>query len=131
MSRRLISTGSDFEKTAGYSRAVVQDTAAGRWCFISGTTGYDYATMTLPESLDAQARNALATIEAALVDAGLTLKDIVRCRYYLTDRSHVGEMFALMGQVFGEIRPAATMVICDLNEAAMKVEIEVTALKAS
>lgn len=125
MGRTLISTGSPFEKTAGYSRAVVQ----GDWCFVAGTTGYDYATMTMPDSIEAQTRNCLATIGKALVDAGFSLADVVRCRYYITDRAFVTAVFPILGETFGEIRPAATMIICQLNEPEMKIEIEATALR--
>lgn len=127
MTRKLISTGSPFEETAGYSRAVVQ----GDWCFVSGTTGYDYATMTLPHSVEAQTRNCLATIAATLEQAGFAMRDAVRCRYYVTDRAFVSIVFPILGECFGDIRPAATMVICDLIEPAMKIEIEVTALRRS
>ena len=123
MTRRLISTGSPLEKTAGYSRAVVD----GDWCFVSGTTGYDYATMTMPESVEAQARNCLATIAATLSGAGFAMADVVRARYYVTDRSFVDPVFLVLGEAFGEIRPAATMVVCDLILPGMKIEIEVTA----
>ncbi len=123
--RRLISTGSPFEREAGYSRAVVQDD----WCFVSGTTGYDYATMEIPESVEAQARNCLATIAAALAEAGFAMADVVRANYYVTDRAYVPKVFPILGKAFGEIRPAATMVVCQLNEPAMKIEIEVTALR--
>ena len=81
MTRRLISTGSTFEKFAGYSRAVVQ----GPWCFVAGTTGYDYATMTMPEGIEDQTRNTMATIEKALVEGGFALSDVVRVHYYLKD----------------------------------------------
>ncbi|MEE9313863.1 MAG: RidA family protein [Rhizobiaceae bacterium] len=127
--RRLISTGSPFEKTAGYSRAVVQDTAAGRWVFVAGTTGYNYTTMELPEMVEEQARNCLNTIKATLADADCGFEHVVRCNYYVTNRDYVALVFPILGEIFGESRPAATMVICDLNEAAMKIEIEVTALK--
>lgn len=127
MTRRLISTGSPFEKTAGYSRAVVQ----GDWCFVSGTTGYDYATMTMPESVEAQCRNCLATISAALEQGGFTLADVVRAHYYITDPAFVDAVFPILGEAFGEIRPAATMVVCALNKPEMKIEIEVTALRHS
>ena len=80
--RKLISTGSPFEKTAGYSRAVVQ----GDWCFVAGTTGYDYATMTMPDSVEAQTPNCLATIGKALDEGGFSLADVVRAHYYITDR---------------------------------------------
>lgn len=125
MTRKLISTGSPFEKTAGYSRAVVQ----GDWCFVSGTTGYDYSTMTMPDSVEAQTRNCLATIAKALADAGFELADVVRCHYYVTDQAFVEAVFPILGETFGDIRPAATMVICQLIDPAMKIEIEVTALR--
>ena len=127
MTRRLISTGSPFEKTAGYSRAVVQ----GDWCFVSGTTGYDYATMTMPDTVEAQTRNCLATIAEALAEAGFAMEDVVRARYHVTERAFVNRVFPILGEAFGAIRPAATMTICQLNEPEMLVEIEVTALKRS
>ena len=125
MTRRLISTGSPFEKTAGYSRAVVQ----GDWCFVSGTTGYDYATMTMPDSVEEQTRNCLATIGNALAEGGFAMEDVVRAHYYVTDRTYVDVVFPILGETFGAIRPAATMVVCDLNKPEMKIEIEVTALR--
>jgi enamine deaminase RidA (YjgF/YER057c/UK114 family) len=125
MARRLISTGSPFEKTAGYSRAVVD----GDWCFVAGTTGYDYAAMTMPESVEEQTRNCLATIAAALEQGGFSLADVVRARYYVTDRAFVQKVFPILGEHFGDIRPAATMIVCELNEPEMKIEIEVTALR--
>lgn len=127
MTRKRISTGSPFEEIAGYSRAVVD----GDWCFVSGTTGYDYATMTLPETVEAQARNCLDTIEDALGRAGFAMADIVRARYYVTDRAFVKTVFPILGERFGAIRPAAAMVICALNEPEMKIEIEVTARKSA
>ncbi len=123
--RRLISTGSPFEKTAGYSRAVVD----GEWCFVSGTTGYDYATMTMPESVEQQTRNCLATISRALDEGGFALADVVRAHYYITDAAYVDQVFPILGEAFGEIRPAATMIVCGLNKPEMKIEIEVTALR--
>lgn len=125
MTRRLISTGSPFEKTAGYSRAVVD----GEWCFVSGTTGYDYATMTMPQTVEQQTRNSLATIAAALEEGGFSLADVVRAHYYVTDRAYVARVFPILGEHFGDIRPAATMIVCQLNEPEMKIEIEVTALR--
>jgi enamine deaminase RidA (YjgF/YER057c/UK114 family) len=125
MTRKLISTGSPFEKTAGYSRAAVQ----GDWCFVSGTTGYDYTTMTMPESVEAQARNCLATISGALEEGGFSLADVVRAHYYITDAAFVDLVFPILGEAFGEIRPAATMIVCGLNKPEMKIEIEVTALR--
>ena len=121
--RTLISTGSPFEKQAGYSRAVID----GDSCFVSGTTGYDYATMTMPDSVEEQARNAFATIERALAEGGFTLADVVRAVYYVTDAAHADAVFKVTGEHFGDIRPAATMVVAGLIDPLMKVEIEVTA----
>jgi enamine deaminase RidA (YjgF/YER057c/UK114 family) len=123
--RQRISTGSPFEKTAGYSRAVAQ----GDWCFVSGTTGYDYATMTMPDGVEDQARNCIATISKALEEAGFSLADVVRVHYYVTDAAFVDIVFPILGAYFGEIRPAATMVVCGLNKPEMKIEIEATALR--
>lgn len=126
MARKLISTGSPFEKEAGYSRAVVD----GNWCFVAGTTGYDYASMEMPDSVEAQTENALSTIAGALEEAGFAMKDVVRARYFVTDRDYVNAVFPVLGKAFGDIRPAATMVICDLNTPEMKIEIEVTAKRS-
>lgn len=125
MTRKLISSGSPFEARAGYSRAVVD----GEWIFVAGTTGYNYDTMTMPDSAAEQARNALKTIEKALGEAGASLSDIVRVTYYVTNRAHAEALFGVTGRLFGEIRPAATLVIADLLRPEMKVEIEVTAKK--
>ena len=123
--RRLISTGSPFEKTAGYSRAVV----VGAWCFVSGTTGYDYTSMIMPEGVEDQTRNALATIDKTLTEAGFAMSDVVRVRYIVTDWVFVDDIFAVLGEVFGDIRPAATMVIAGLIQPEMKIEIEATAYR--
>jgi enamine deaminase RidA (YjgF/YER057c/UK114 family) len=124
MSRRLISTGSPFEKTAGYSRAVVD----GDFAFVAGTTGYDYATMTMPDDVTSQSRNCFKTIEAALKEAGFAVADIVRATYYVTDVRHADALFKVSGEVLGEIRPAATLlVVAALLKPEMKIEIEVTA----
>lgn len=125
--RQLISTGSPFEKTAGYSRAVVQ----GDFCFVSGTTGYDYATMTMPDTVEEQVHNTFRTVTKALNDGGFELADVVRAVYYLTDTSDVDTVFPILGQYFGDIRPACTMITCRLNKPEMKFEMEVTALKRS
>ncbi|ABR61856.1 RidA family protein [Sinorhizobium medicae] len=125
MTRKLISSGSPFERTAGYSRAVVK----GDWCFVSGTTGYDYATMTMPETVEEQARNCLKTIEDALEQAGFSLSDVVRNHYYVTDASFADRVFPIFGETFGDIRPAATMIVCDLIRSEMLIEIEVTAFR--
>ena len=125
--RRLISSGSPFEATAGYSRAVV----SGDWCFVSGTTGYDYATMTMPDGVEEQTRNCLATIGKVLSDAGFSFADVVRCHYYVTDAAFADRVFPILGQTFGSIRPAATMIVCNLIRPEMLIEIEVTALRRS
>ena len=123
----MISSGSPFEATAGYSRAVVE----GNWCFVSGTTGYDYATMTMPEGVEDQTRNCLATIGKVLEDAGFSFADVVRCHYYVTEAAFADRVFPILGETFGAIRPAATMVVCDLIRPEMLIEIEVTALRRS
>jgi enamine deaminase RidA (YjgF/YER057c/UK114 family) len=124
MVRRLISTGSPFEKAAGYSRAVVD----GDFCFVAGTTGYDYATMAMPASVAAQAENCFTTIAAALSEAGFALADTVRVTYYVTERADADAVFAAAGRHFGDIRPAATLlVVAGLLKPEMKIEIEVTA----
>jgi enamine deaminase RidA (YjgF/YER057c/UK114 family) len=124
MSRRLISTGSPFEKTAGYSRAVVD----GDFAFVAGTTGYDYTTMTMPADITSQSRNCFKTIEAALTEAGFAMADIVRATYYITDAKDADAHFAVCGEVLGEIRPAATLlVVVGLYKPEMKIEVEATA----
>jgi enamine deaminase RidA (YjgF/YER057c/UK114 family) len=124
MPRRLISTGSPFEKTSGYSRAVVD----GEFCFVAGTTGYDYATMTMPADVTNQSRNCFKTIEAALNEAGFAMADIVRATYYITDAGDADAHLAVCGEVLGDIRPAATLlVVVGLYKPEMKIEIEVTA----
>lgn len=124
MTRRLISTGSPFERDFGYSRAVVD----GDLVFVSGTTGYDYATMTMPDDPAEQARNIFRTIGAVLEEAGSSLSQAVRAQYFVTDRSHCEPVLAVCGEFFREIRPAAGIyVVAGLLKAEMKVEIEVTA----
>jgi enamine deaminase RidA (YjgF/YER057c/UK114 family) len=120
-----ISTGSPFEARMGYSRAVVK----GGWCFVSGVTGYDYATMIMPESVSDQAKNCFATIADVLQRAGFTMDDIVRVQYIVADAALVDSLIPVLGEHLGEIRPAATMVIAGLIRPEMKVEIEVTAFK--
>ena len=115
------------EKEAGYSRAVVD----GDWCFVSGTTGYNYETMEMPSTLSGQTHNCFANITKALNEAGFALADVVRVHYYVTSRDLAGEAFPIFGRYLGQIRPAATLVICELLRPDMKIEIEVTARKAS
>ena len=124
MPRQLISTGSPFEKAAGYSRAVID----GDFAFLSGTTGYDYATMIMPADITSQSRNCFGTIEAALKQGGFAMADIVRATYYITDANDADALFAVCGEHLGDIRPAATLlVVKGLYKPDMKVEIEVTA----
>jgi enamine deaminase RidA (YjgF/YER057c/UK114 family) len=118
-----ISTGSPFETTFGYSRAVRHEDTV----YVSGTTGYDYATMTMPDDVGAQAANALATIDKALREAGSSIQDTVRVVYYVGERNDVDAVVKAVGPVFKDIRPAASMLIVQMIEAGMKIEIEVTA----
>ena len=125
MPRRLISSGSTFEKSIGYSRAVVD----GDWIFVSGTTGYDYATMTIQDDVVAQCEQALKNIESALKQAGSGLGEVVRVHYLMTNGADFERCWPAMGAAFGEVRPAATMMVVGLADAKMKIEIEVTALR--
>ncbi|WP_347311741.1 RidA family protein [Defluviimonas sp. SAOS-178_SWC] len=122
---KRISTGSPFEATMGYSRAIVK----GDWCFVSGVTGYDYKTMVIPDGIADQARNCFDTIRSVLTEAGFQMEDIVRVQYTVTDPALVDELVPALGEAFAEIRPAATMVIAGLIRPEMNVEIEVTAFK--
>ncbi|MES2665604.1 MAG: RidA family protein [Pseudomonadota bacterium] len=122
---KQISTGSPFEKTMGYSRAVVK----GGWCFVSGVTGYDYATMVMPEGIADQAHNCFATIDGVLQTAGFSMSDIVRVQYTVVSADLVTDLVPVLGRALGDIRPAATMVIAGLIREEMKVEIEITAFK--
>ena len=122
---KQISTGSPFEATMGYSRAIVK----GGWCFVSGVTGYNYATMQMPDSIADQARNCFATIAAVLTEAGFEMADIVRVQYTVVAPELVEALVPVLGETLGTIRPAATMVIAGLIRPEMKVEIEVTAFK--
>ena len=124
MTRRLISTGSPFEKAFGYSRAVVD----GDLVFISGTTGYDYKTMIMPDDPAEQTRNIFKTVEAALKEAGSSMHKILRAQYFVTDRSYCEPVLAVCGEVLGDIRPAgAVYIVAGLLRPEMKVEIEITA----
>ena len=120
---RHISTGSPFEAQIGYSRAVVCD----GWVFVAGTTGYDYATMTMPPAIEDQCRNALSTIAAALEAAGAGLQDVVRVRYIVPDRGEWPRCWPIVAEAFAAARPAAMMIAADLQDPEMKIEIEVTA----
>ncbi|MDP0928111.1 RidA family protein [Paracoccus onubensis] len=120
-----ISTGSPFEASMGYSRALVK----GNWCFVSGVTGYDYTAMTMPETAAEQVKNCFDTIFRVLDEAGFTADDIVRVQYTVIDATLVDEIAPVLGEAMGKIRPAATMVISGLIRPEMKVEIEVTAMR--
>jgi len=123
MARRLISSGSPFEREIGYSRAVVE----GDWIFVSGTTGFDYRAMTISEDVAEQADQCLRNIEAALVEAGSDLRDVVRVTYVLPDAADFSKCWPVLRRYFGEVRPAATMISAGLADPRMKIEIEVTA----
>src|SRR6201995_23036 len=124
MPRRLISTGSPLEKTVGYSRAVID----GDFAFFAGTTGHNTTTITRPADARSQSRNCFKTIEATLKEGGFAMADIVRATYYVTDAKHIDAHFAVCGEVLGDIRPAATLlVVTALAKPEMKVEVEVTA----
>ena len=125
MNRRLVSSGSTFEKEIGYSRAVVD----GDWIFVSGTTGFDYATMTLADGVVAQAEQCLRNIEAALSQADATLADVVRVTYILPDPDEFPPCWPVLRKHFGEVRPAATMFSARLLDPRIRIEIEVTAKK--
>jgi enamine deaminase RidA (YjgF/YER057c/UK114 family) len=127
MIRRLISSGSSFEEKIGYSRAVV----AGDWTFVSGTTGFDYRVMSISEDLAEQTEQCLKNIEAALLEAGSSLKDVVRVTYVLPNGDDFEKCWPVLRKYFGEVRPAAMMISAGLADPRMKIEIEVTALKRS
>ncbi len=126
MPRTLISSGSTFEAEIGYSRAVVQ----GDWVFVSGTTGFDYTTMTIAPDIEAQTEQCLRNIEAALQQAGASLRDVVRVNYVLPDGSEFPKTWPVLRRFFGDIRPAAMMISAGLADPRMRIEIEVTALKS-
>jgi enamine deaminase RidA (YjgF/YER057c/UK114 family) len=123
MARKLVSSGSSFEVEVGYSRAVVD----GDWVFVSGTTGFDYTTMTMPDDVVAQCRQAMRNIESALTQAGADFADIVRVRYILPQREDFEPCWPVLKEYLGNVRPAATMIQAGLFDPRMKIEIEVTA----
>jgi enamine deaminase RidA (YjgF/YER057c/UK114 family) len=125
MARKLISSGSTFEAKIGYSRAV----ADGEWVFVSGTTGFDYAKMEIPEGVVDQAEQCMKNIEAALLQAGSSLKDVVRVVYVLPNAADFEPCWPVLRKYFGEVRPAAMMISAGLADPRMKIEIEVTARK--
>lgn len=127
MSRRLISSGSTFERDIGYSRAVVD----GEWIFISGTTGFDYSKMTISDDLVEQAEQCLRNIDAALNEAGANMRDIVRVTYVLPSAADFPKCWPTLAKYFGEIRPAAMMISAGLSDPRMRIEIQATARRGS
>lgn len=125
MSRYLISSGSTFENEIGYSRAVVD----GDWIFVSGTTGFDYGTMTISDDIAEQAEQCLKNIEYALGQANAEIKDIVRVMYIVPQANEFSKCWPVLRKYFDEVRPAATMISAGLADSKMKIEIQVTALK--
>jgi len=123
--RRRISQGSEFERQVGYSRAIVD----GRWVFVAGTTGFDYATMTIADDVVAQVEQTLRNIDDALTRASSSAADVVRVRYLLPDAADFEPCWPALREYFAEARPAATMMVVGLSDPRMRIEIEVTALK--
>ncbi|HNP35129.1 MAG TPA: RidA family protein [Woeseiaceae bacterium] len=127
MTRKLISSGSEFESKIGYSRAVVD----GDFIFVSGTTGYDYETMTISENVVEQAEQCFKNINAALLQADSTMSDVVRITYVLPDKSDFEACWPVFNKYLGTVRPAAMMIEAGLLDDKMKLEVEVTAKRAS
>jgi len=125
MTRQLIGSGSKFEQDIGYSRAVVD----GDWIFVSGTTGFNYETMTISDNLLDQTDQCLKNIQSALQQAGSDLADVVRVMYILPDASRFSDCWPVLRKYFGAIRPAATMIAAGLADSRMQIEIQVTARK--
>lgn len=121
--RKLISSGSSFEESIGYSRAVVVD----GWVHVSGTTGFDYTTMTISDDVVEQARQCLRNVESALIEAGSSRFDVVRVRYLLPDPADFEPCRPVLREFFADVRPAATMMSCGLADPRMRIEIEATA----
>jgi len=125
MTRRLISSGSQFERDIGYSRAVVD----GDWIFVSGTTGFNYETMTISDNLLDQTDQCLRNIQAALVEANADFADVVRVMYILPDAARFPDCWPILRKYLGTVRPAATMIAAGLSDPRMQIEIQVTARK--
>ena len=125
MDRRRIGSGSSFERDIGYSRAVVDD----EWVFVSGTTGFDYATMTISADVVEQAEQCFRNIDAALRQAGASLADIVRVTYIVPEHADFEPCWPVMRKHLGDIRPAATMISAGVADPRIRIEIEVTARK--
>jgi enamine deaminase RidA (YjgF/YER057c/UK114 family) len=126
MTRKLVSSGSSFEADIGYSRAVVD----GDWIFVSGTTGFDYATMTMSDDVVTQCRQAMRNIASALAQADASIADVVRVRYILPRREDFEPCWPVLKEYLGTVRPAATMIQAGLSDPRMKIEIEVTARRS-
>lgn len=124
MNRKRISSGSSFEEEIGYSRAVV----AGNMVFVSGTTGFNYADMTIKDSITAQAEQCFLNIEHALREAGTSLRDVVRVTYIVPQADEFSQCFHILRKYLGEVKPAATMISAGLADPRIKIEIEVTAI---
>lgn len=127
MPRKLISSGSTFEQEVGYSRAVVE----GNWILVSGTTGFDYSTMTISNDLLDQAEQCFLNIQAALKEAGASMKDIVRVTYVFPDAADFPKCWPIMRKYLGDIRPSAMMLAAGLSDPRMKIEIQVTAYRSA
>ena len=125
MARRLISSGSTFERDIGYSRAVVDED----WIFVSGTTGFDYETMTISDNLLDQTEQCLENIQSALAEAGADLNDVVRVMYILPNATRFPDCWPVLRKYLGAVRPAATMISAGLSDPRMQIEIQVTARK--
>jgi enamine deaminase RidA (YjgF/YER057c/UK114 family) len=125
MSRQFISSGSIFEQEIGYSRAVID----GDWVFVSGTTGFDYSSMTISDDVVKQTEQCFKNINAALIEAGLVMQDIVRVRYILPIREDFEQSWPVIRRYLGDVKPAATMIVAGLSDPRMRIEIEVTAKK--
>ncbi|HME39740.1 MAG TPA: RidA family protein [Steroidobacteraceae bacterium] len=125
MTRQLISSGSRFEHDIGYSRAVVD----GEWVFVSGTTGFDYATMTISDNLQDQTEQCFKNIQAALREAGAEFADVVRVTYVVPDAARFPDCWPILRKYLGTIRPAAMMISAGLSDPRMQIEVEVTARK--
>ncbi|WP_028474861.1 RidA family protein [Nocardioides alkalitolerans] len=125
--RRTITSGSTFEEEIGYARAVV----VGDRVHVSGTTGFDYATMTIADDVVVQAEQCLRNVAAALAEAGMDLTDVVRVRYLLPDREDFAPCWPVLRRHFGDVRPAATMMVCGLADERMRIEIEVEACRTT
>ena len=127
MTRKLISSGSTFEKEIGYSRAVVVD----NWVLVSGTTGFDYSKMTISDDLLEQAEQCFKNIEVALNQAGSSMQDVVRVTYVFPDAEDFEKCWPVMRKYLGDVRPSTMMLTAGLSDPRMKIEIQVTAYRST